>query len=167
MRRIFVIRHAEAEEPVEAARAQRNDRERRLTESGKRDMRKGAQGLTTLVDDIQLILTSPLKRALETAEILQRAFPGAKLKQHALLAPGFDPAELLESLTGESGAVALVGHEPDLSQWVGYMTTGMSRSVVRMKKGSVCRLDMPEPALPGEACIAWLLTLKQLARLAP
>jgi phosphohistidine phosphatase len=167
MRRIFVIRHAEAEESVEAARAHRDDRHRRLTESGKRDMRKGAEGLATLVDDIPLILTSPLKRALETAELVQGAFPKSKLKQHALLAPGFDPAELLESLAGESSAVALVGHEPDLSLWVGYMTTGVGRSLVRMKKGSVCRLDMPEPALPGEASIAWHLTLKQLTKIAP
>jgi len=167
MKRLFVIRHAEAEEPVDAARERRNDGQRRLTESGKRDMRKGAEGLTTLTDDIQLILTSPLKRAVETAEILHAAFHQAKLRQQPLLSPGFDPDALLESIAGQPGSIALVGHEPDLSQWIGYMSTGAARSVVRMKKGSICRLDMPDPALPGEACIAWLLTLKQLGKLAP
>jgi phosphohistidine phosphatase len=165
MKRVFVIRHAEAEEPVDAARERRNDDQRRLTESGKRDMHRGAEGLTTLTDDIQLILTSPLKRAVETAEILHAAFHQAKLREHPLLSPGFDPDALLESIAAHPGAIALVGHEPDLSQWIGYMTTGDVRSVVRMKKGSVCRLDMPEPALPGEACIAWLITLKQLGKL--
>ena len=167
MRKVFVIRHAEAEEPVDAARAHRNDGERRLTEAGRRDMQKAARGLAELVDEIPLILTSPLKRALETAEIVHGAFPKAKFKQHRLLSPGFDPAELLESLTDQSGTLALVGHEPDLSQWIGYMTAGTGRSVVRMKKGCICRVDMPDPALPGEACIAWLLTLKQLGKLAP
>ena len=166
MKRVFVIRHAEAEEPVEAARERRSDGQRRLTESGRRDMRKGAEALAQLVDEIPLILTSPLKRAVETADILHAAFPTAKLQQHPLLAPGFDPAALLDSLAKLPGPIALVGHEPDLGQWIGYMSTGSERSVVRMKKGSVCRLDMPVPARPGEACIAWLLTLKQLTKIA-
>jgi phosphohistidine phosphatase len=166
MKQVFVIRHAEAEEPVDAARERRNDGQRRLTEPGKRDMRKAAEGLARLVEEIPLILTSPLKRAVETAEILQAAFPMAKLRQQPLLSPGFEPDALLRSIAGQSGPIALVGHEPDLSQWIGYMSTGASRSVVRMKKGSVCRLDMQDPASAGEAYIAWLLTLKQLGKLA-
>lgn len=167
MRQVFLLRHAEAEDAVDAAHAGRQDKERRLTDEGKRDMRRGAAGLAALVDTIPSILTSPLTRAAQTAELLQGAFPKAELKRHAYLAPGSDPAALLKSIAKHVGPVALVGHEPDLSQWAGYMSTGMPRSVVRMKKGSLCRLDMPDQAQPGEACIAWLLTLKQLGRLAP
>lgn len=166
MKQIFLIRHAEAEDAVDAAHAGRPDKERRLTDTGKRDMRRGAAGLVELVDEIVLILTSPLTRAVQTAELLHECFPEAGLKRHAFLAPGADPAALLKSIAKQTGPVALVGHEPDLSQWAGYMSTGTSRSVIRMKKGSVCRLDMPDQALAGEACIAWLLTLKQLMRLA-
>lgn len=167
MRQVFLVRHAEAEDAVEAAHAGRPDQERRLTDPGMRDMRRGAEGLVGLVDGIALILTSPLTRAVQTAELLQTAFPKAELKRHAFLAPGSDPAALLKSIAKRAGPVALVGHEPDLSQWAGYVCTGTSRSVVRMKKGSICRLDMPVQALAGEACIAWLLTLKQLGKLAP
>ena len=167
MKQVFLVRHAEAEDAVEAAHAGRQDKERRLTDAGKRDMRRGAAGLVELVEEIPLILTSPLTRAVQTAELLQAAFPKAELKRHAFLAPGSDPAGLLKSIARRRGPVALVGHEPDLSQWAGYMSTGTSRSVVRMKKGSVCRLDMPDQALAGEACVAWLLTLKQLGKLAP
>lgn len=167
MKRVFVIRHAEAEEPVEAAKARRNDAQRRLTEAGSRDMRKGARGLASLADEITLILASPLVRAVETAQILHGAFPQAELRQEKLLSPGFDPEELLDAIVAEPGPVAIVGHEPDLSQWIGYMTTGSPRSLVRMKKGSVCRLDLDSGAAAGEAQLAWLLTLKQLAKLAP
>jgi len=128
-------------------------------------MRKAARGLAKLADGLQLILTSPLIRAQQTAEILQAAFPEARLRRSALLAPGSDPAALLKSLAKLPEPLALVGHEPDLSQWVGYVTTGASRSLVHMKKGSVCRLDMPQPAAAGEAAIAWLMTQKQLSRL--
>ena len=165
MKRVFVIRHAEAEEPVEAAKARRNDAQRQLTDAGRHDMRKGARGLASLADEIALILSSPLVRALETAEILHGAFPRAELRREKLLSPGFDPEELLDAIAGETGPIAIVGHEPDLSQWIGYMTTGSSRNLVRLKKCSVCRLDMPGSAAAGEARIAWLLTLKQLTRL--
>lgn len=167
MKRVFVIRHAEAEEPVEAAKARRNDAQRQLTEAGRRDMRKGARGLASLADGIALILSSPLVRAVETAEILHGTFPQAELRLEKLLSPGFEPEGLLDAIAGETGPVALVGHEPDLSQWIGYMTTGSSRSLVRMKKGSVCRLDLDSGAAAGEAQLAWLLTLKQLVKLAP
>ena len=165
MRQLLVVRHAEAEEPTDAAVAGRGDAERRLTEAGRRQMHEGARGLVTQVDAIPLILSSPLTRAIQTAEILSAAFPRAKRLQHPRLAPGFDPGRLLHWVVRQTAVIALVGHEPDLSQWIGYLTTGNSRSLVHMKKGSVCRLDMPDHALPGEARIAWCLTLKQLAGL--
>jgi len=165
MRQLLVVRHAEAEEPADAAAAGRRDAQRRLTEAGVQQMHKGARGLATQVDEIALILSSPLTRAIQTAEILSAAFPQAKRLRHPRLAPGFDPGRLLHWVVRQTAVIALVGHEPDLSQWIGYLTTGNSRSLVHMKKGSVCRLDMPDHALPGEARIAWCLTLKQLAGL--
>ena len=95
MRQVFLVRHAEAEDAVDAAHAGRPDEERWLTDSGKRDMRRGAEGLAALVEGIALILTSPLTRAVQTAELLHADFPEAKLKQHAFLTPGSDPAALL------------------------------------------------------------------------
>ncbi|HLW73694.1 MAG TPA: phosphoglycerate mutase family protein [Gammaproteobacteria bacterium] len=165
MTTVLVVRHAEAEEAAEAARAGRSENARRLTPDGARQMKKGARGLATLVDTPAVILSSPLTRAVETAGLLAEAFPAAKLERHVRLAPGFDPAALLH-WAGRYGAVMLVGHEPDLSQWIGYAVSGEPRSLVRMKKGSVCRLDMPASGHAGEAEIVWLLTLKQLAALA-
>jgi phosphohistidine phosphatase len=165
MKQVLVIRHAEAEQPADAMLAGRSDVQRRLTSAGAHQMRKGTGGLITLVDEIRVILSSPLVRAIQTAEIISTAFPKAELLQHARLAPGFNPGKLLSWITRQTSVIALIGHEPDLSLWIGYMTTGFSRSLVHMKKGSVCRLDMPEQAQPGEARIGWCLTLKQLARL--
>jgi phosphohistidine phosphatase len=165
MKQVVVMRHAEAEEPANALLAGRSDALRRLTKAGANQMHKGAAGLATLVDDIHVIHSSPLVRAIQTADILSTSFPKAKRLQHARLAPGSDPAKLLAWVSRETSVIALVGHEPDLSLWIGYMTTGVARSLVHMKKGSVCCLEMPEHAHAGEARIAWCLTLKQLARL--
>ena len=166
MRQVLVVRHAEAEEQTSALLAGRGDEQRRLTKTGVRMMRKAAAGLATQVDEIQVILSSSLVRAVQTADIVSSFFPHAEQLQHARLAPGFGPDSLRTWVLRQNGTIALVGHEPDLSLWIGYMTCGAPRSLVHMKKGSVCRLELPDQAQPGEARIVWCLTLKQLAGLA-
>lgn len=166
MSTVFIIRHAEAEEPMEAARVGRGEAQRRLTQDGVKLMKKGARGLATLVDPPSLILSSPLMRAVQTADVLAEVFPDAERETHPRMAPGFDPEALFRWLGNHRDELMLVGHEPDLSEWIGYAVSGLSLSLVRMKKGSVCRLNIPADARPGQAEIVWLLTLKQLAALA-
>ncbi|HEX4300197.1 MAG TPA: histidine phosphatase family protein [Gammaproteobacteria bacterium] len=166
-RRVLVVRHAQAEEPAEAAREGRGEKERELTREGRRKMHEAARGLTTLIEHIDLLATSPLVRAVQTADILAEAFPGAKRITHPGLAPGVYHAALLQWAMRHKGTVAVIGHEPDLSQWIGYMVSGEPRSLVLMKKGSACCLDMPDTAMAGEACIAWHMGPKQLRGLAP
>ena len=163
---VLVVRHAEAEEPVDAARDGRDEAHRELTKDGRRKMHAGARGLQELVPHIDLLAASPLTRAIQTANILAEAFPHAKRLTHPGLAPGVNHSALSQWVMRHKGVVALVGHEPDLSQWIGYMVSGDPRSLVLMKKGSVCRLEMPETAAAGEARIAWHMNLKQLRYLA-
>ena len=164
-RTVLVIRHGIAEEPVDAAIAGRNDARRELTKEGWHKMREAAQGLATLMDGIDLLVSSPLVRAVQTADCLAEAFPDAKRVQHPGLSPGVDPAALLQWTLRQKGTLALIGHEPDLSEWIGYMVSGSPRSLVQMKKGAICKLEMPEQAVPGEAQIAWHLSSKQLGKL--
>ncbi|MGA9851420.1 MAG: histidine phosphatase family protein [Gammaproteobacteria bacterium] len=163
MQRIFIIRHAEAENTPQSA--ERDDTKRALTKRGIRRMRKGVQGLSTLVDNLAIIATSPLTRAIQTAEIIATAFPRAKLVSLSDLAPGFDQAKLLTFVVGNSGTIALIGHEPDLSNLVSYLATTNSREIVRLKKGGVCCLEFASKVQAGKAKISWLLTSKQLSKL--
>lgn len=165
-RRVLVIRHGKAEDLEEARLAGRDEHQRELTADGRRRMREGAQGLKRLAEHIDLIASSPLTRALQTAEAVSEAFPDAKRSKYSGLAPGVYHSELLSWLNRQQSTVALVGHEPDLSQWIGYMTTGEPRGLVVMKKGAVCCLEMPDTPVAGEACIVWHMTAKQLAGLA-
>jgi phosphohistidine phosphatase len=164
-RTVFVIRHGIAEEPADAHAAGRDDSQRELTKEGRYKLKDSMAGLAALVERIDLIASSPLVRAVQTADFVAEAFPKAKRLQHPGLAPGVYPSALLQWVMRHKGVLALVGHEPDLSQWIGYMTSGEPRSLVQMKKGAVCRLEMPDPAVPGEAQIAWHLTSKQLMQL--
>jgi len=163
---ILVIRHAEAEEVHDAAVAGRTDAQRTLTREGAKRMRKAAAGLHRLVEDLAGVHSSPLARAVQTADILAETYPGAERSQQGRLSPGFSPAKLLEWCRKQPGPLALVGHEPDLSDWIGFVVTGAPRNIVNMKKGSVCCLEVPEVTHPGEGRILWLLTARQLARLA-
>lgn len=162
---LLVVRHGIAEEPDEAAAADRDEFHRQLTQEGRRKMRAAAAGLQRLVENIDVLVSSPLTRAVETADIVAEVYPGAKRLQHAGLAPGLYHAELLHWIMRHRGSMALVGHEPDLSQWIGYLVSGEPRSLVQMKKGAVCRLDMPSNAAAGEARIVWLLSARQLAQI--
>jgi len=166
-RYIFVIRHAEAEEPAHALIEGRNDAQRELTQEGRRKMRAGARGLAQVVEHIDHLVSSPLVRAVQTADLLAEAFPDARRQQHAGLAPGFQHVALLQWVTRQKGTLALVGHEPDLSEWIGYMVSGEPRGLVLMKKGACCCLEMPETPVAGEAHILWHMSLKQLRGLAP
>lgn len=163
---VLVIRHAKAEELEEARLAGRDERQRQLTVEGRRKMREGARGLRKLVHEIDLIASSPLARARQTAELVSEEFPEARRTQHSGLSPGVYHSELLRWVSRQKGTVALVGHEPDLSQWIGYVTTGEPRSLVVMKKGAVCCLEMPDTPVAGEARVAWHMTVKQLSGLA-
>lgn len=164
-RRVLLLRHAEAEEAAEAAREGRDEAHRELTREGRRKMHEGARGLGNLVEHIDVLVTSPLTRAIQTADIVAEAFPHAKRLTHPGLSPGVYHSALAQWVMHHKGVVALVGHEPDLSQWIGYMVSGEPRSLVVMKKGGVCCLDMPTTAVAGEAGIAWHVTLKQLRAL--
>jgi phosphohistidine phosphatase len=165
---LYIIRHAVAQ-PL----GRKNDfldEKRCLTAEGGSQMREATRGLRRLGVEFDLILTSPLSRAVETAEVVGAALGLSKkeIEQTAHLAPGGSADELLAEIKKRSGlqSVALVGHQPYLGNLISKIVTGGQSLPMRLKKGSVCSISVYEtiPALRGE--LAWLLTLKQLRLLA-
>jgi phosphohistidine phosphatase len=122
-------------------------------------MREIAAGLKDLGVDLDLILTSPLVRARQTADLLQEGLGGSTpLEETTLLAPGGSPAALIDRLKAPKRAerVALVGHEPDLGQLAAFLIG--ARAPLVFKKGGVCRIDFEKlpPAPPGQ--LVWFAT---------
>lgn len=112
--RLYLIRHAIA---VEAAEFPGPDLDRPLTEEGRRRARKAFGGLAVFATRPALILSSEANRARETAEIVADEL-GGEIRIDARLNPGADyetVCTILEGLGPELEAVAIVGHEPDLS----------------------------------------------------
>lgn len=163
---LLLIRHAIAEDRFEFARTGRSDHHRPLTERGRDRMAKGAAGLRTLVPEIDVLATSPLTRAVQTAEIVAEAYGGLQIEQADSLASG-DPGAFLDWL-GECGSddvVAAVGHEPHMSDWAAWFLAGGRRDFAVVKKGSGMLLEFPDALVPGAAVLHWFLTPAQLRRL--
>ena len=166
---LFVIRHA-IEEPL-GKKNEFSDEKRVLTAEGRNRMREVVKGLAKLGVEVDLILSSPLARALETAEIVATSVGLSKkdIKQTENLAPGASSDHLFAEIKRHAGAesVALVGHQPDLGSLVSRIIQreggGLS---IQLKKGSICCINVSEtvPTLRGH--MIWLLTPRQLRLLA-
>jgi len=166
MREILVIRHAIAMDRVEAAQMSVADAERPLTKDGWRKMRGIAEGLQPWVPELHIIATSPWLRAIQTAEIVAGAYDNAKVKETELLLPGASHQDLLAWLDHfpEKKQIAIVGHEPVLSLWVGWALSGQDRALFSLKKGGACLIEFGGQVAAGHATLAWLMTSAQLRR---
>ena len=162
--RILLIRHADADVPVSASSAKTDDTKRALTDAGRRRMRKNASRLRRLIKRLDVIGTSGLTRADETAALVGRSYGRAKSERIAALEPGGHPQAVLDWLTrfGSDDTIALVGHEPDLGRLAGYMVCGRPLRVIALKKGGVCLLEYEGGPKPATGMMRWALTPAQL-----
>lgn len=165
--RVYFIRHGIA--VPRGAPGVLDDASRELTRQGTARMRKQARGLVRLKLDLDRIWTSPYVRARQTAEILAAEL-GLADEPRILpaLAPGGSPDEVFEALAGNGAlnGVALVGHEPDLSETASRVLSGTGTSVLRLKKGGVACVEIEQPSRPLRGELCWLLTPRQLRSLA-
>jgi len=166
--RLLVVRHAIAEDRAEFATRHKDDAARPLTPDGRRKMERAAVGLRELVPQIDLLAASPLKRALETAEILAAAYNDVRVERIAELAPGAGVERVIGWLAGQHarGTIAAVGHEPDLSQLVCALLAGASGPFLELRKGAACMLEFSGPVAKAGATLDWFLGPKHLRRLA-
>lgn len=166
--RLLVVRHAIAEDREAYARSHRNDANRPLTNEGRRKMARGALGLRQLVRDVDLLAASPLRRALETAEIIAQAYDEKQVERVAELEPGAGVDRFLSWLTGlgPRPTVAVVGHEPDLSRIVCALLANTNGPFLELRKGGACLLEFPRAISKGGATLDWFLGPKHLRRLA-
>jgi phosphohistidine phosphatase len=147
---LYFLRHGEADWP----NWNKPDDERPLTKGGKKEMHQVGKFLKRLKSKPSLILTSPLPRASQTAEIAARHLK-TKCREERSLAPGFGKRELqrlLEDFPGED--LMIVGHEPDFSGAIAAIT-GAS---VKLSKAGVALVDVDPRAIDGR--LLWLFPPK-------
>lgn len=163
MRILYFLRHGLADR---SAFHGTDDRLRPLTPTGRRRLHRAGRNLAQAGWRPDLILTSPLVRAVQTAEIVAgEADLLDCLEVEDSLACGFGLQDLRQLLAGrrEAREMALVGHEPDFSTVVWALTGGTDPvSRIVFKKGCLARVDLLDEEEPaGE--LAWLIPPKFLA----
>ncbi len=166
--KLLVVRHAIAEERDAFAATGKPDAERPLTDEGRRKFAKAARGIAELVDEIEVLATSGLVRAIQTGELLRDALDLGRAARLDELAPDAEPRALMPWLRRNAArsCVAIVGHEPHLSLLVEYLLTGApGRGFVTVKKGGACLLSLGRRPAAGRAELELLLTPGQLRRL--
>ena len=147
---LYFLRHGEADWPGWT----KPDDERPLTDFGKKEVRQVAKFLNRLKVRPDLIVTSPLPRALQTAEVAAEQLK-TKLRQDEALEPGFGISELRTVLKRHRSKVLMVvGHEPDFSSLISALT-GAS---LKLSKAGVALVDIDPEAEEGR--LLWLFPPK-------
>jgi phosphohistidine phosphatase len=157
---IYIVRHGLA---AERGEAWPDDTKRPLTSEGIARLRREVQALQRLDVDFDLILSSPLVRARQTADLFAQGLPSTpQVVLTPVLAPGGRHAAIVDELSRHArrSRIALVGHEPDLGILAGRLIG--AREPIALKKGAICRIDFDAlpPAGPGH--LRWLVTPRML-----
>lgn len=161
---LYLIRHGIATERG----TETKDEERSLTELGREKTRKVASRLQKLGFRFDSILTSPLVRSRQTAEILREYGLSSQIEESAYIAPSGDIhtrlRDWLEQRQLPAGTkLALVGHQPDLGQWAEILVWGEAREALVLKKAGIIGLTLPETGSPvGRSQLFWLTPPKFL-----
>jgi len=140
---LFVIRHAVAEAPGPGT----EDSARALTDAGKAKLRRVVRGLRALDLRFERILTSPWKRAVQTARQLEPLAAAPPVETDLLAQP--PRAELLALIAERGEATAIVGHEPwlgELAAWLAFGDTRHGEALIIKKCGL---LWLAGTAVPG------------------
>ena len=160
--KLYLCRHADAADPLDDLR----DDDRWLTPKGRKQARKVGKALAREDEGPEVILTSPLVRAVQTAEGLAHAldFDGA-IEATRALAPGGRLSAALAAVAAQAPdakAVYLVGHEPMMSEWASLLLG--TRFPRAFAKGAVLRLDFDDEPAPGRAQAKFFLTPEKLEK---
>jgi phosphohistidine phosphatase len=162
---LYIVRHAIAVERSAGVA----DEDRELTKEGIVKMRQAAAGLRALGGIPEIIFSSPLLRARQTAEILIEAFGGKiPLTLVPALASSANHAQIYKEIHQQesAGAIMLVGHQPLLGEMIGEIISGSSGCLVDLKKGGACAIQIETHTPAPRGTLLWFTPPAILRKLA-
>jgi phosphohistidine phosphatase len=163
MLELYLIRHGIA---AERGEEWPDDSKRPLTSQGIAKLKKEARGLVALDVSFEQIVSSPLVRTRQTADVIADALKNKPpISTSDALAPAGSPAAVIEEIAKHvrKARVALVGHEPNLGELAAQLIR--SRTPLEFKKGGICRIDFDVLPPKGAGALRWFLTPRMLRKL--
>jgi phosphohistidine phosphatase len=160
---LYLIRHGVA---AERGSEYPDDSKRPLTSRGISSLRDEAKGLVKLGVTFELIITSPLVRTRQTADVIAEALPGKpSVTTSDALAPAGTPAGVIQEIAKhhKKAKLALVGHEPNIGELAGRLIG--AKAPIAFKKGAVCRIDFDTLPPKGIGELRWFLPPRVLRKL--
>ena len=160
---LYLVRHAIA---ADRGSDYPDDSKRPLTSDGAAKFRKEAKALAALDIELDVVISSPLVRAKQTAEILAQALstkPSVVMSDS--LAPAGTPAAVFQELAKHmrKGRIALVGHEPNIGELAARLIN--SRTPLEFKKGAICRIDFEVFPPKGSGQLQWFVPPRLLRKI--
>jgi phosphohistidine phosphatase len=158
---LYLVRHG-----IAAARGEEyaDDSKRPLTTRGIVRLKKEARALEDLGIGFDVIITSPLVRARQTADILAESFDKSKppVTVSDSLAPAGTPAAVMQDIAKHArrARIALVGHEPNIGELAARLIG--ARAPLEFKKGGICRIDFEVLPPKGLGQLRWFVTPRML-----
>jgi len=164
--KLYLLRHGIAVDRIGGQISA--DWQRPLTKEGYEETQHVAAGLKTIGVKADLIISSPLIRAKQTAEIVLEALAKeSEMQISEALAPGGTASDLYKFLRpfSQKENIFLVGHEPDISRLAGTLLWVGPDLNMPFKKAGICRIDIVDipPSSPG--VLKWFATPKLLCAL--
>jgi phosphohistidine phosphatase len=160
---LYLIRHGIA---ADRGDDYPDDSKRPLTGDGIAGLRKEAKALEALGVAFDQIISSPLVRTKQTADIFAESMkPKPPVATIDALAPAGTPSGVIQELSkhARKGRIAVVGHEPNLGELAAKLIA--ARTPIEFKKGTICRIDFEVLPPKGIGQLRWLLPPKVLRKI--
>ena len=163
---LYLMRHAEAADLSAGGFA--TDAERPLTEKGQRQSRRVGALLKRLDVTLDLVLTSPLTRAHETAKAVVEAMESdAKIRTLDALTPDAEDDAAWQAISRSGGeSVLVVGHLPSIASLAGSLLGSLAEAPLHFQKASIAALACERPGRKPRVTLEWMLSPGLVKRLA-
>lgn len=154
---IYLVRHGIAEDRA----SNQSDAERALTHEGRIKMSLAAKGWKQMIDGFDCLVSSPLKRALQTAQIVQEVFNiNEDIIVNKKLSPGSRTEDLIDIALEQDGMdIVFFGHEPDFSEHVSKLISN-SGAGIEFKKGAIAKIAFYGKPRLGGGTLEFLIPAK-------
>jgi phosphohistidine phosphatase len=167
--KLILFRHGQAVERETALLNKMEDSKRPLTPKGRERTEKMAKILKSMDLDLDLLVTSPLVRAMQTAEIIFPTVKARDISECAELVPSAPPqafAQWLKTHSKNSTCVMAVGHEPQLGVFASWALAGSTNSFIELKKSGVICLEVEslDEVSARSATLQWILAPKHFEK---